>query len=102
MSPTKRPSAVDSLRRATAPAPATMAAANGKPVKAKPVRITLDLDPADYQELNHWLGSVAARVNAAPGKRVTLASALRAMIKATTRDENMTIDVLTVLREDSE
>lgn len=99
MSPLKKASAVDSLRKATAPAPpATAAATNGKPAaaKARPVRITLDLDPADYTALNQWLGSTAAEV----GAPVSKAQALRAMIKAVSLDKSIGLVVTDLLRRE--
>src|SRR6185437_9699159 len=113
MSPVKKASAVDSLRRATAPAPATGDPADswhGKRVsqmtdaeiqamagaKPKPVRITLDLSPDDYAALNQWLGSAGAEV----GAPVSKAQALRAMIKAVSLDSAVGLVVTDLLRRD--
>jgi hypothetical protein len=71
-------------------------------IRTKPVRITIDLDPADYEALNRWIGTATARVNSAPGKRVTLSKAVRAMINATVLDESIALVVIDLLRRGSE
>ena len=107
MSPTKRPSAVDSLRRATGGAPRIREDDSiGRPedigslvapAKAKTVRITLDLDQAAYAALNQWLGSAAAEV----GAPVSKARALRAMIRAVSLDKSIGLVVVDLLRRDN-
>jgi hypothetical protein len=67
-------------------------------IRTKPVRITIDLEPADYEALNRWIGTAAAQVNSAPGKRVTLAKAVRAMISASILDESIGLVVIDLLR----
>ena len=67
-------------------------------IRTKPVRITLDLTPADYEALNRWLASAGTRINPGPGNRLTLSKALRAMIHAVTRDETVALVVLDLLR----
>lgn len=50
-----RPTTSDRLRRGspvTQPSAATQAAAG--PVRVKPVRLTVDLSPSDYEELRDW------------------------------------------------
>lgn len=91
-------------RMATA---ATSRAGGTKPtgrtaIRTKPVRITLDLNKADYEALNHWLAFTATRINPEPGQRLTLSKALRAMIHATVKDETVTLVVLDLLRQESE
>lgn len=109
MSATKRPGAVG-LRRglgtaqagpaaATVPAPGTAAAGPGA-VRTKPFRVTLDLAPADYAELNRWLLKAAAEVDPEDPRRVSLASALRAMIRATAADPVVAGVVLDQLRRE--
>jgi hypothetical protein len=110
MSPTKRPSAVAGLKRglsgaqaeAVAPAPANKVAdLPQSSARTKPIRVTLDLDPATYKELNRWLGTAAVAVNP-DHPRLSLAKALRAMIHATTTDEVVTGVVLGLLRKEQE
>jgi hypothetical protein len=48
----------------------------------KPVRITVDLAPDDYQALNRWLARAAVELDQ-PVSRMTQARAVRAMIRAT-------------------
>lgn len=55
------------------------------PDRPKPVRVTLDLAPADYEGLNRWAAAATLALPGAP--RITLASALRAMIRVVTGDE---------------
>jgi len=52
-------------------------------IRTKPVRVTVDLDPATYTELNRWVGGAAIAVNP-DFPRLPLAKAIRAMIHATT------------------
>ena len=106
MSPMKRPSGVDGLRRAVAPAagataPAPAPAPGKAAVRTKPVRITIDLDPAAYTALNRWIASATARVN--PDlPRLSQSAAVRAMIDAAVKDETVTLVVLDLLRRDLE
>jgi len=90
--------AVAATRRAEPETPA----AGQTAVRTKPVRITVDLSPADYQALNHWLGSATIAVDAAPGQRVTLSKAIRAMINATILDQSIGLVVIDLLRQASE
>jgi hypothetical protein len=115
VSPTKRPSKVSGLRRAVeSPAHLTIRSDEsiglpediGKLVqptaRTKPVRITVDLSPADYDALNHWIGTAAAQINSAPGQRLTLSKAVRAMLKATIVDKSIGLVVIDLLRQASE
>jgi hypothetical protein len=70
-------------------------------IRTKPVRVTLDLDPADYAALNRWVGSAAVAVDP-DFPRLPLARALRAMIRATVKDTAVTGAVLDELRTDQE
>ena len=45
------------------------------------MRVTVDLDPATYTELNRWVGGAAIAVNP-DFPRLPLAKAIRAMIHA--------------------
>ncbi len=66
-------------------------------IRTDPYRITLDLIPADYAALNRWLLSAAEKVNPEDPRRLSLASALRAMIHVTTTDsmvEDVVVDQL--------
>jgi hypothetical protein len=67
------------------------------PAAGKTTRITLDLDPAAYKELNQWLGTVAAEV----GAPVSKARALRTMIRAVTLDKSIGLVVVDLLRRDN-
>jgi hypothetical protein len=117
MSPLKKASTVTGLRRATAPAPATMATAAGPYLCTrcetgshcrgdetcmckcgKTKRVTLDLDPETYDTLNQWLGSAAAEV----GAPVSKARALRAMIKAVSLDKSVGLVVVDLVRRDGQ
>src|SRR5947207_13136835 len=55
-------------------------------IRTKPVRVTVDLDPATYTELNRWAGGAAIAGNP-DFPRLPLATAIRAMILATTASE---------------
>jgi hypothetical protein len=67
------------------------------PTRTKPVRVTLDLDPAAYKELNQWLGTAAAEA----GQPVSKARALRAMIRAVSLDKSIGLVVIDLLRRDN-
>jgi hypothetical protein len=71
-------------------------------IRTKPFRVTLDLAPADYSTLNRWLLTAAAEVDPEDPRRVSLASALRAMIKVTTLDNLVTSMVVDQLRRERE
>ena len=63
-------------------------------IRSKPVRITLDLSPELYRELNLWADSAAIALG---GPRVSLADAVRAMIRGTAENPD---EVLARLRRD--
>jgi hypothetical protein len=65
-------------------------------IRSKPVRITLDLSPELYRQLIMWADSAAISLGV---PRVSLAEAVRAMIRVTTEDPD---DVLDRLRRDRE
>ena len=65
-------------------------------IRSKPVRITLDLSPELYRQLTTWADSAAISLGV---PRVSLADAVRAMIRVTTENPE---DVLDRLRSDRE
>jgi hypothetical protein len=65
-------------------------------IRSKPVRITLDLSPELYRQLTTWADSAAISLGV---PRVSLADAVRAMIRVTTDKPE---DVLDRLRRDRE
>ena len=65
-------------------------------IRSKPVRITLDLSPELYRELTGWADQAAIALGV---PRVSLADAVRAMIRVSAEDP---ADVLELLRSDRE
>jgi hypothetical protein len=65
-------------------------------IRSKPVRITLDLTPELYRELTAWADSAAVTLGV---PRISLADAMRAMIRVTAEHPD---DVLDRLRRDRE
>jgi len=57
--------------RRTRPAPA--------PARSNPVRVSVDLDPAQYRELVAWCASAAAETGQ---PRITNAAVIRALVEA--------------------
>ncbi len=70
-----------------------------KESRTKPVRITVDLAPADYQVLNSWLARAGVELDQ-PVSRMTLARAIGAMIRATAADHVVNDVVLDLLRKE--
>jgi hypothetical protein len=60
-------------------------------IRSKPVRITLDLSPELYRELTGWADSAAIELGV---PRVSLADAMRAMIRVTADDPDRVLDRL--------
>ncbi len=60
-------------------------------IRSKPVRITLDLSPELYRELNMWADSAAIELGV---PRVSLANAVRAMIRVTADHPDQVLDRL--------
>ena len=60
-------------------------------IRSKPVRITLDLSPELYRELIVWADSAAIELGV---PRVSLADAVRAMIRVTTDQPEPVLDLL--------
>ncbi len=72
-------------------------------IRTKPVRITIDLDPAAYTALNHWIEHQAQRIGpTVPFRRLSQSAAVRAMIDAAVKDETVTLVVLNLPRRDLE
>jgi hypothetical protein len=98
MSPTKPASSVTGLRRAVGPAPASQPAPapvrDSRPVK--PARVTLNMPPELYRELDRWTNSAADALGVA---RVSIQDALRAMVQAGMRDKTAEAAVLAQLRQ---
>jgi hypothetical protein len=67
--------------------------------RVKPVRITVDLTPADYQVLNRWLAGAAVELDQ-PVSSMTLARGIRAMIRAAAADDAVKDVVLDLLRRE--
>jgi hypothetical protein len=65
--------------------------------RTKPVRITVDLSPADYQVLNRWLAKAAVELDQ-PVSSMTLARGIRAMIRSAATDAVVNDVVLDLLR----
>jgi hypothetical protein len=70
-----------------------------KESSVKPVRITVDLTPADYQVLNRWLAGASVELDQ-PVSRMTLARGIRAMIEATAADHVVSDAVLEIMRNE--
>ena len=76
-------------------------AAGQTAIRTRPVRITVDLDPAAYTALNKWIAAAAAEV--APDlPRLSQSAAVRAMINATILDKSIGVVVIDLLRRDLE
>jgi hypothetical protein len=65
--------------------------------RAKHVRITVDLAPADYEVLNRWLARAAVDLDQ-PVSSMTLARGMRAMIRAAAADHVVNDVVVDFLR----
>lgn len=74
------------------PAPARTAS----PVRVQPVRLTVDLSPARYRDLQGWLNESAVRLGRS---RVTKQDALGALVALLLRDEHTAQLVLKEIRE---
>jgi hypothetical protein len=69
-------------------------------IRTKPYRVTLDLAPDDYTELNRWLASAGLLVDPSDPRRISLARALRAAIHVMTKNSNMSKLIFDELRHD--
>jgi len=70
-----------------------------KESRTKPVRITVDLAPADYQVLNRWLARASVELDQ-PVSKMTLARGIRAMIQAAAADHVVNDVVLDLMRRE--
>ena len=68
------------------------------PVGVKPIRISLDLAPALFDQLTEWRTRAARQLGRG---RVTNADVLRALVRALMADEELTTRVITALRRES-
>jgi hypothetical protein len=73
----------------------------GAETRTKPVRITVDLAPADYQALNRWVAKAGVELDL-PVSRLSLAQAIRAMIRAAAADGVVNAVVLDLLRREQD
>ena len=60
-------------------------------IRSKPVRITLDLSPELYRQLTQWADSAAVALDV---PRVSLADAVRAMIRVSAENPGEVLDRL--------
>ena len=60
-------------------------------IRSKPIRITLDLSPELYRQLTVWADAAAIELGV---PRVSLADAVRAMIRVTTEHPDHVLDRL--------
>jgi hypothetical protein len=60
-------------------------------IRSRPVRITLDLSPELYRQLTMWADSAAVALDV---PRVSLADAVRAMIRVTAENPDQVLDLL--------
>ncbi|HXP55056.1 MAG TPA: hypothetical protein VN847_08875 [Streptosporangiaceae bacterium] len=66
---------------------------------AKPVQVTVDLPPAEYEVLNLWLARASLELDQ-PVARMTLSRGIRAMIQAAAADHVVSDAVLDVMRKE--
>jgi hypothetical protein len=81
------------LAPATSPPPASQL-----PVSIKPIRISLDLAPALFDQLTEWRTRAARQLGRG---RVTNADALRVLVRLLLSDEELTTRVIESLRRES-
>jgi len=67
-------------------------------VSAKPIRISLDLAPALFDQLTEWRTRAARQLGRG---RVTNADALRVLVRTLLSDEELTARVVTTLRHEA-
>jgi predicted DNA-binding protein (UPF0251 family) len=67
--------------------------------RTKPVQVTVDLTPAEYEVLNLWLARASLELDQ-PVARMTLSRGIRAMIQAAAADHVVSDAVLDIMRKD--
>jgi hypothetical protein len=68
------------------------------PVSVKPIRISLDLAPALFDQLTEWRTRAARQLGRG---RVTNADALRVLVRMLVMDEDLTAQAIAALRRES-
>ncbi len=68
------------------------------PVSTKPIRISLDLAPALFDQLTEWRTRAARQLGRG---RVTNADALRVLVRLLMTDQELSAKVLTLLRQEN-
>jgi hypothetical protein len=68
-------------------------------VRSKPVRITVDLPPEAYRQLQEWVTKAAGELDI---PRLTLADAVRAMVRVTAIDDGISAVVVDTIRREKE
>jgi hypothetical protein len=82
------------------PAPVTPSPTSSQlPVSIKPIRISLDLAPALFDQLTEWRTKAARQLGRG---RVTNADALRVLVRTLLADEELTARVIGALRRESD
>jgi hypothetical protein len=69
-------------------------------IRTKPVRITVDLDPADYLTLKRWLEATGGTLSPDFPRPVQQMAAVKAMIRATVTDDVVNAVVVDLLRRE--
>lgn len=70
-----------------------------KEPRTKPVQVTVDLTPAEYEVLNLWLARASLELDQ-PVAKMTLSRGIRAMIQAAAADHVVSDAVLDIMRKD--
>jgi hypothetical protein len=78
--------------------PASLSVTSSLPVSVKPIRISLDLAPALFDQLTEWRTRAARRLGRG---RVTNADALRVLVRMLVTDEDLTAQAIAALRRES-
>ena len=68
-------------------------------VRSKPVLITVDLQPEVYRQLQEWVTKAAGELDI---PRLTLADAVRAMVRVTAVDDGISAVVIDTIRREKE
>lgn len=103
MSPTKRPSAVDGLRRGVGTVPAASAnqaaaVPDPAPAGAEPkARVTLNLPASMYRDIERWTTEAAGTLGV---PRVGIQDAMRAMLQAVVLDKSIGLVAIDLLRRE--